>query len=230
MEPRNVLHETRATESGKERRLTGYAARYGVVSNPIPGGKSGSFRERILPGAFDGVVDSPDTVMTMNHDQNILLGRVGARTLKLSTDSKGLKFDVLLPNSSWGQNAYEAVKRGDLKGCSFAFADVEDSWDKEDGFLIRTIKKFRKLFDVAVVTTPAYAGTSISARNLVAAAEIRSRVEAFESLTATVELTPEERLDWWCKAKGLNRNDYATTGELHNAVFRRRILLNSVLV
>src|SRR5258708_2656131 len=125
MERRNfVAREVRATGADKERRLRGYAARYGVLSNPIPG-KLGSFRERILSGAFDDVVDQ-DVVMTLNHDQNLILGRTGARTLQLRADDKGLAFDVALPNTSYGRDAYESVKRGDLNGCSFAFSSVDD--------------------------------------------------------------------------------------------------------
>src|SRR5260370_21089960 len=186
MERRNfVASEVRATVSDKERRLQGYAARYNTLSNPIPG-QSRSFRERILPGAFDGVVDSPEIVMTLNHNENLILGRTGAGTLALHANDKGLLFDVLLPNTSYGLDAYESVKRGDLNGCSFAFADAVDEWSEEDEppyslgqgvmghlgkaerFVVRTIKAFKKLFDVSVVTSPAYPGTEITARNLVA--------------------------------------------------------------
>ncbi len=203
------LNEVRASESGKERRLTGYAARYGVLSKVLPG-PSGNFRERIAAGAFDGILATkPDVVMTLNHDQNLILGRTGSGTLQLSADDKGLAYDCLLPNTTAGRDAYESVKRGDLNGCSFAFADVVDELSEEDEppyrignnippgyigkaqrFIVRTIKAFRKLFDVSVVTDPAYAGTSVDARNLVAA-EVRSR---FESFTQPRTRSLEDRL------------------------------------
>lgn len=179
--------EIRATQDGQVKRLTGYAATYDTLSNPIPGNGSGTFREKISRGAFDNVVESPDTVLTLNHDKNLVLGRVGAGTLKLTADDKGLRFDCQLPNTTFANDLYENVRAGNMAGCSFAFlsADVDDTWDEGretvlgavKRFVLRTISKFRKLIDVSVVTNPAYPGTAVSARNLAAYAEFRSRYE-----------------------------------------------------
>jgi hypothetical protein len=51
---------------------------------------------------------------------------------------------------------------------SFAFGSgVEDDWDEdEDGRLIRTIKRFKSLFDVSAVTYPAYPQTSAALRSV----------------------------------------------------------------
>ena len=240
------MFEVRASESGKERRLTGYAARYGVLSNEIRG-KDGAFREKIVRGAFDEVLASkPDVVMTLNHDMNKVLGRTTSGTLKLRVDDKGLRFDCLLPNTSYARDLHESVKRGDMNGCSFAFADVDDEWSEDSEldygssntnyartikkFVLRTIKTFRKLFDVSVVTTPAYPGTQISTRNLAAAAEFRSREQWKNS-------TPEQRLDMFCSARKLNRAEFTTDAKgdfvwLGNAevIRRRKMLLNAVSV
>lgn len=243
--------EFRAVEKGKEKRLMGYAATYDTLSKPIPGknGK-GEFREKIKRGAFDEVMASkPDVICTLNHDPNLILGRTTSGTLKLSANREGLLFDCLLPNTSYAINLYEAVKRGDMNSCSFAFSDVDDQWSEDSAvdyssenyastikrFILRTISKFRKLIDVSIVTNPAYSGTTVSARNLVAAAEFRSSFanELWQNAT------PSDRLTMWCQAHRIRRSDYTTDakGEFiyigwdpAEGIRRRKMLLNSVLV
>lgn len=46
--------------------------------------------------------------------------------------------------------------------------------------IVRSIKGFSKLLDVSIVTSPAYPGTSVDARNLVVTGEVRSRLESFQ--------------------------------------------------
>src|SRR5690242_9418372 len=113
------VRKAQVAGDNKDKRIIGYAATYNNLSNPIPAKDGGEFRERILPGAFDEVLrSSPDVVMTLNHDANQVLGRTTSGTLKLHADERGLAFDCLLPNTSYAQDAYESVKRGDLNGCS----------------------------------------------------------------------------------------------------------------
>jgi len=167
--------ELRAVDSAQGRKVTGMAARYGVLSHDL-----GKFRERIQRGAFDSVVDQ-DVVATFNHDQNLILGRTVSRTLKLQAQSDGLAFECLLPKTSYADNLYESIKRGDVNGCSFAFTGVDDDWSDEmvegERCVVRSIKSFKRLHDISMVTTPAYPGTSVDARfkDLVAA-EVRSYV------------------------------------------------------
>lgn len=192
--------EVRASENGKELRISGYAARYGVLSGDL-----GGFKERINKRAFDRVLSTnPDTLMLVNHEASQVLGRTSAGTLTLRGDDNGLAFDCLLPNTQAGRDTHELIKRGDLGGCSFAFqldprsdGTSRDAWDdeaeeeadeKELGLrsrqgkriLVRTINDFSRLLDVSVVTYPAYSNTSVDARANVVAAEVRNRVEALK--------------------------------------------------
>jgi phage head maturation protease len=50
-------HELRASKHDGKMKVSGYAARYNVLSHPmpIPGGK-GTFRERIAKRAFDRIL------------------------------------------------------------------------------------------------------------------------------------------------------------------------------
>ena len=135
-----------------------------------------------------------------------MLGRVGAGTLKLTPDQKGLRFEVTLPDTNYANDLYENVRSGNMGGCSFALdsGDIDDDWDNREAgdgneistgeydegrglldkvkdkvksFLVRTIKKFRALKDVSIVSDPAYTGTSVNARSLAAATELRSRLD-----------------------------------------------------
>jgi HK97 family phage prohead protease len=167
--------ELRAVESASGRKVTGMAARYGVLSHDL-----GKFRERIQRGAFDSVVGH-DVCATFNHDPSHILGRTTSRTLKLQAQNDGLAFECLLPNTTYADDLYESIKRGDVNGCSFAFTGVDDDWSEEDvegeRCAVRSIKNFKRLVDISMVTTPAYPGTSVDARfkDLVAE-EVRSHV------------------------------------------------------
>ena len=66
-------------------------------------------------------------------------------------------------NDQDAMNLYERVKRGDVDQCSFGF-DILDEEFEDLGDNVRwTIKKV-KLYEVSVVTFPAYQDTSVSAR------------------------------------------------------------------
>jgi uncharacterized protein len=202
--------ELRASKAGERMVVRGYAARYGVMSHPIPVKGGRSFRELIERGAFDAVLADPktDVVATFNHDANAVLGRTSAGTLRLKADEQGLAFECDLPDTTAGRDVWTSVQRGDLKACSFAFGlgadmdsfDEEDVTEEKDNFrskvkrtvrqIVRRIRSFAKLFDISIVTNPAYPGTSVAARNLVSA-DVRSRVnDAFKraAFIPTVEV------------------------------------------
>ena len=197
MERRIVSVELRASQSGKQLSIGGYAARYNVRSNMLTA-RDFKFKERIRSGAFDSVLaGDPDIVATFNHDQNVILGRTTAGTLQLRSDSKGLRFDCDLPDTQAARDVHTLVKRGDLNACSFAFLGTDEEWtDEEDDedngtrgrshIAVRNIINFHRLIDCSVVSSPAYPGTSVDARNIVAA-EVRSKAKTI----LTVKSDPE---------------------------------------
>lgn len=143
----------------KNRTLSGYAAVFDQWSNPL----FGYFREKIDKRAFDGA-DFSECFANFNHDDNQILGSVSGNTLQLTTDERGLKFSLVLPETSTGEDIMKLVERGDISKCSFRFTIKEEKWgisgDKnltED----RTLLKIDKVYDVAVVTRPAYPQTVV---------------------------------------------------------------------
>lgn len=150
------------TNENEEPVIEGYALKYDKPSE-ILGGFT-RFIERIAPGALDGA-DMSNVVATINHDQNQVLGRSGVN-LDLTLDEIGLKFTVIPTDTSFARDLITNIKAGVINQCSFAFTvapddDAQDWIDStRDGVdYERTIRKIDHLFDVSIVTTPAYPDT-----------------------------------------------------------------------
>lgn len=151
-------------EGASGRTISGYAARFDSWSDPI----YGWFKEKIARGAFDGC-DMADVIMVFNHDIGGVLARSTSGTLKLSVDEQGLRFEFEAPNTQLGNDMVELVSRGDISKCSFKFTVSKDEWvyaDEKNGLKYdeRTITGIGKLYDVSLVTYPAYPDTSASVR------------------------------------------------------------------
>lgn len=141
----------------------GYAAVFGRRSSDL-----GGFTEVISPTAFDrSISQGVDVVALWVHDERHLLGRVSSRTLSLAVDEVGLHYEVRLPDTGTGRDVAELLRRGDVRGSSFAFRTVADSWyeDPEDGAITRTLDEVA-LIDVSPVTRPAYPDTTAALRSL----------------------------------------------------------------
>jgi len=163
-----VAQELRATGSVESPKIEGYAATFGTVANIA------NFREVIQSGAFTRTLadQTQEIVALFNHNEDVILGRKSAGTLKLEQDDKGLRFSCSIPDTTAARDVYTNLKLGNIRECSFGFGiddpDTDESWQKEsDGTMLRTLKNVR-LFDVSVVTYPAYSNTSAAARNVVA--------------------------------------------------------------
>lgn len=154
--------EARANEDG-ERRLSGYAALYNTET------RIGSFfREVLEPGAFRAALDRGDDVRALfNHDANVVLGRSKAGTLTLTEDDRGLRYDVLLPDTQTARDLWTSVQRGDISQSSFAFtvAREDEEWREMSSEMPLRVVKSVRLFDVSPVTYPAYQETTVSARS-----------------------------------------------------------------
>jgi|SRR5947209_1589220 len=154
------------TETGGKT-LSGHAAVFDQLSEDLNG-----FREKIARGAFRGCL-SDDVRATINHDPNLVLGRSTSGTLRLVEDRQGLGFEVDLPDTDYAVNLRELMGRGDVSQCSFMFSEpvIREQWEYAsddsaagDALPIRTILEFDRLFDVSVVTYPAYPQTDAEIR------------------------------------------------------------------
>ena len=158
-EIRTLCAEVRASPGAEAGNpvFEGYAARFMTLSENM-----GGFREQIAPGAF---IEMDDVRALLNHDPNYVLGRTTAGTLILKPDEVGLGFYIDGPGTTWARDLRVSVNRGDISQCSFAFETLEDKWEKaDDGLEIRTLLKVR-LYDISIVTYPAYEATNVAARS-----------------------------------------------------------------
>ena len=161
IERRVFSGEIRAADLGGVtggRVIGGYAAKYNELSEIL-----GNFREKIAPGFFDGV-HAFDMRALVNHNPDNILGRSTSGTLKLFPDSIGLRVEITPPDAQWANDLLVSIKRGDINQMSFAFTmppnKAGETWQKDGDSWIRTLIKPSKLFEVSIVTFPAYPQTS----------------------------------------------------------------------
>lgn len=160
----------------------GMAAVFNSLSQPLPQPCGGYFREVLLPGAFDNVLarrqDGPgrpsaaakrsgDCIACWNHDPGQLLGRTSSGTLRLSSDAVGLRFEIDPPDTQLARDLISLTRRNDVFGASFAFTvdPADEVYEQTDAGAVRTIRAVSGLFDISLVTNPAYMGTVASVRS-----------------------------------------------------------------
>jgi HK97 family phage prohead protease len=141
--------------------LSGYAAKFGVLSQPLYGPR-GTFVERIDPAAFTrSLKQTPDVQLLYNHEPGQLLARTTSGTLKLTPDKTGLAFEANLPDTTLGRDVRTLLERGDLGGqMSFGFAVRKDEWAGNTRTLLDV-----DLVEVSVVTNAAYPQTEAALRS-----------------------------------------------------------------
>ena len=176
------LH-VRETEDGQQSRtIEGKPIVFGVRSvNLTPWSSTREVYEVLEPGCITNeLLQRSDVILNLNHSSLVpdVLGRCmnGKGTLSLRLAGDHIECSCDLPNTNNANDALELMKRGDITGMSFAF---EDDWeDTENGVSyertsenhdgkevwIRHVKRITGLYDVAIVTHPAYQQTSVGTR------------------------------------------------------------------
>jgi HK97 family phage prohead protease len=146
-----------ATEDGTLK-IGGYAATFNQEADGL------NFREVIAPGAFTRTLQSDQPMfLLVNHDfESLPLASTQSGTLRLAEDSVGLRMEATLdPMNPRAAELASALSRGDVDKMSFAFT-VADGGDTREGGL-RTLTDL-DLYEVSVVTMPAYSSTSVGMR------------------------------------------------------------------
>ena len=159
IQTRSLPAEFQTREETGEKYIEGYFSVFDSIYELWPGGT-----ESVAPGAFLEAL-SADVRALVDHETRLVLGRTAAGTLELREDSRGLWGRIRLnQDDTDAMNLYARVQRGDVSQCSFGFDILDEETDyKEDGTVHWTIKKVR-LYEVSVVTFPAYEETGVAAR------------------------------------------------------------------
>lgn len=175
--------EIRTAESG--RLVSGYAVRFDVESVNI------GFVEIIHRGAITTeTINESDVFALLNHNEQTVLARSnhGTGSLKLSVDNDGVFYEFESPQTIYGDELLEHIKRGEISQSSFAFTvspeDGAEKWTKRsDGVIQRDIYKIARLYDISPVYQPAYTETTCSKRAL-------EKLDEIQNMT-TDEMTKE---------------------------------------
>lgn len=181
----------------KEMIVSGYALKFDTLSEPMWGiterGDAVELVETIDKEALKNT-DMSDVRYLLNHDTNAILGRTTNGTLKIEVDDVGLRYEAKLPNTTLARDTYENIKVGNIDQCSFGFTmkEGDDEIVREEGKYKRIIKNIRELFDLSVVTYPAYKDTDVS----VATRSIESYEKDFEEAKLREGLNKEIRELW----------------------------------
>jgi len=166
-EIRSIQEESELRSVGDSREVEGYGIIFNKRSIDL-----GGFYEVILPSAIEEVIKNSDVLALMNHDisRGILARSTnGVGTLRLSTDTKGVKYAFNSPRTALGDELIEGIKRKDIKGSSFAFTVKPDGdkWERQsDGSILRTVSKFDKLYDISPCYKEAYHDATVALRSL----------------------------------------------------------------
>ena len=176
-------------ENNDEMILEGYAL---VFDSPtLIGDEERGYYEVIDKQALEGA-DIKDVPFKVNHnDINLILARTRNNSLQLNIDDKGLFFRAKLQNDVQSHcEIYNMVKTGLLDKMSFAFTVKEQEIERSGKVPTRIIKKIDKLFDISVVTVPAYDATSVQARSIEL---VETSIESLENEKRSLEKEKAEQ-------------------------------------
>lgn len=153
------INEFRAEELDKNK-LIGYASVFDQATQLGQG-----LYEVVRRGAFKRAIEEKHDVRALiDHNPSLVLGRSKSNTLKMEEDNIGLRVEIDLPDSQVAKDIKESVRRGDVDQMSFGFIIKQDRFTRNNEGVLREVLDV-DLFDVSIVTYPAYEGTSISLRS-----------------------------------------------------------------
>jgi len=173
-----------AGEGKQSRTIEGTPIVFGVRSvNLTPWSETRAVYEVLEKGCITPeLLQRSDVILNLNHSNKVpdVLGRfrnTDKDTLQLTLNEDNMECRCDMPNTNNANDTLELMKRGDITGMSFAFSD--DYQDSENGVSyertdektedgkevwLRHVKRITGLYDVSIVTHPAYDQTSVGTR------------------------------------------------------------------
>jgi HK97 family phage prohead protease len=183
-EPEIRVHTTdiEVRAEGDGMTFSGYAAVFNSPSEDL-----GGFIEYVAPGAFKRSLQSRNEIKLLwNHDSGEPLASVRGGSMQLVEDERGLKVTATLPQTSRGRDVAELLRTKVIDSMSFGFNVIKDSWSRDGQ--TRTLESVR-LFEVSVVSFPAYAATTAQVRSA------QPTINADDLAEALLKLESGEELD-----------------------------------
>jgi HK97 family phage prohead protease len=186
-EKRNITFKNlsiRSTETDGKKHIEGIIP-YDSKSVPMWG-----VTEIIDRSAFNKTLkDKAEVRALWNHDDSYILGNTKSGTLDLEDSEDGLICRCELPNTSYANDLYEIVTRGDVRTMSFGFRPVK--WIDDNNGKLRTLKEV-SLEEVSFgVTFPAYPETN-SKTYMRGFMKRKIDIESINEILEKEELTEED--------------------------------------
>ena len=144
--------------------LEGYAA---VFDDPaMIDSWEGTFRERIMPGAFTKTISERSPVLMFDHGQHPMVGSIPIGTITaLREDSHGLYVKAKLNDNWLVEPVRDAIRGGSIDGMSIRMSVIKDDWSVgQDHVASRTINEVA-LAELGPGVFPAYENTNVSVRS-----------------------------------------------------------------
>lgn len=174
MKSRKLFIRDASAVEADDRSLSGYAIvfnqRSELLFDPWIGNE---FYETIAPEACtQEFINSQDIRVLYNHlpeRGSLARSKRGEGTLNLEVDEHGVHFQFNCPDTPFGNEILDAVRRGDVDRMSFAFYADEKATEttkNEDGTYERVVKKMHSIVEISLLdVAPAYSDTSVDNRN-----------------------------------------------------------------
>lgn len=163
-----IALEIREANEEDKRTITG-AIKYDTDSAEMQDWYGDTIIEQIASGAFSESLRSRGVVGLWSHDTAQVLGNTKSGSLRIFDGKNELRFELDIPNTSVGNDAWELIKRGDVDGVSFGMKVTKDKWSSEE----REDKKIYKrsildaeLYEISPVAFPAYPANEVNVRSL----------------------------------------------------------------
>ena len=203
------LRVREAGEGEQSRTIEGTPIVFGVRSvNLTPWSETRAVYEVLEKGCITPeLLQRSDVILNLNHSNMVpdVLGRfrnTDKDTLQLTLNEDNMECRCEMPHTNNADDTLELMQRGDITGMSFAFSD--DYQDSENGVSyerteertadgkevwLRHVKRITGLYDVSIVTHPAYEQTNVGTRD--ASDAIDKAIDA--QLKREQGETPEEK-------------------------------------
>jgi uncharacterized protein len=152
------VSEIRLDDIDQAPKIVGYAAVFNTWAD-IGGGL---FKESIKPGAFRKTIKENDIRALIDHKSEQIIGRNKAGTLKLREDDKGLAVEIFPTPTTYANDLIMNMRAGNISQMSFGFQvnKQEINYERDERVLEDVT-----LFDVSVVSFPAYESTTAQVRS-----------------------------------------------------------------
>lgn len=202
-------------EAGEGNKISGYAIvfeqRTVLYKDTITGYEYGEIIDR---HALDST-DMTDVILRYDHEGRVL-ARTRNNSLRLSVDDHGLAIEADMNGSDEARSYYNDVKAGLVDKMSFCFEVEADEWD--EATRTRRIKSISRLYDVSLVSFPAYEQTQVSARGHFEALAEPDRRAFQEAETRAVLTDIEERMEKYESLTRAEPEDFMTREEVARAL------------